>query len=393
MQYKKTKIAIIGSTGSIGISALDVVREHKDKFEICALAAGSNTETLIQQIEEFHPRFAALANEQAAQNLKKSINEKIEIRAGKSGVASLCEIQNVDIVLVAVVGIAGLEPAMKTLRAGKRLALATKEVLVAAGQIIIDEAKKNNAEILPVDSEHCAIFQCMLAAGALKSKSVERLILTASGGPFFGKNLEDLKNISPEQALAHPTWNMGSKISIDSATLMNKGLEVIEASRLFDIPAERIDVVVHPQSIIHSLVDFCDGAAIAQMSNPDMRMPILYAFTFPARAPLNMPPLDLAQIAKLTFYEPDRKVFPCLDLAYDALKAGGIMPAVLNAANEVAVQKFLNGKIAFLDIPSYIEKKMKKCDNINNPTLDDVIAADNWAREEAAPRGAPLRKL
>jgi len=336
---------------------------------------------LKQQINEFNPRFAALSDETAAMNLKKSVSG-VEIRAGEDGVASLCEIDDVDIVLVSVVGIAGLAPALKTLRAGKRLALATKEVLVAAGQLIIDETKKYNAEILPVDSEHCAIFQCMQAAGALKSKSVERLILTASGGPFLGKSFDELKNITPKEALAHPTWNMGSKISIDSATLMNKGLEVIEARWLFDIPPEQIDVVVHPQSIVHSLVDFCDGAAIAQMSNPDMRMPILYAFTFPERAPLQMPPLDLAAIGKLTFSKPDYKVFPCLDLAYVALKEGGIVPAVLNASNEIAVQKFLDGEIGFLEISSYIEKKMEKCDNINNPTLEDVISADKWARNE-----------
>ncbi len=378
---KKAKIAVIGSTGSIGLSALDVIREHKDRFEIVALAAGSNAEVLKQQINEFNPRFAALSDETAAMNLKKLVSG-VEIRAGEDGVASLCEIDDVDIVLVSVVGIAGLAPALKTLRAGKRLALATKEVLVAAGQLIIDETKKYNAEILPVDSEHCAIFQCMQAAGALKSKSVERLILTASGGPFLGKSFDELKNITPKEALAHPTWNMGSKISIDSATLMNKGLEVIEARWLFDIPPEQIDVVVHPQSIVHSLVDFCDGAAIAQMSNPDMRMPILYAFTFPERAPLQMPPLDLAAIGKLTFSKPDYKVFPCLDLAYVALKEGGIVPAVLNASNEIAVQKFLDGEIGFLEISSYIEKKMEKCDNINNPTLEDVISADKWARNE-----------
>jgi len=378
---KKTKIAVIGSTGSIGLSALDVVREHKNRFEIVALAAGANAEKLKQQIDEFNPRFAALNNETEAINLKKSVSN-VEIRAGKDGVASLCEIDDVDIVLVSVVGIAGLEPALKTLRAGKRLALATKEVLVAAGQLIIDEAKKYNAEILPVDSEHCAIFQCMQAAGTLKSKSVERLILTASGGPFLGKKYEELKNITPEQALAHPTWNMGSKISVDSATLMNKGLEVIEARWLFNIEHKQIDVVVHPQSIVHSLVDFCDGAAIAQLSNPDMRMPILYAFTFPERAPLQMLPLDLAAIGKLTFSKPDYKVFPCLDLAYVALNEGGIVPAVLNASNEIAVQKFLNGEIGFLEIPLYIEKKMEKCDNINNPTLEDIISADKWARNE-----------
>jgi len=378
---KKTRIAIIGSTGSIGLSALDVIREHKNRFEIVALAAGSNAEKLKLQIDEFKPRFAALADENAALQLEK-ICSNVKFRAGEEGVASLCEIDDLDIVLVSVVGIAGLAPALKTLRAGKRLALATKEVLVAAGQLILDEAKKYSTEILPVDSEHCAIFQCMQAAGALKNKSVERLILTASGGPFFGKKYDELKNITPLQALAHPTWDMGSKISIDSATLMNKGLEVIEARWLFDVPAEQIDVVVHPQSIVHSLVDFCDGAAIAQMSNPDMRMPILYAFTFPERAPLKMPALDLAKIGKLTFFDPDCNVFPCLELAYEALKEGGIVPAVLNAANEIAVQKFLDGEIDFLEIPSYIEKKMKKCNNITKPSLEDIIAADRWARKK-----------
>ncbi|MCK5852298.1 1-deoxy-D-xylulose-5-phosphate reductoisomerase [bacterium] len=381
MTYKtKTKIAIIGSTGSIGLSALDVIREHKNRFEIVALAAGSNVEKLKLQIDEFKPRFAALADENAALQLGK-ISPNVEFRAGEEGVASLCEIDDVDIVLVSVVGIAGLEPALKTLRAGKRLAIATKEVFVAAGKLILDEAKKYNAEILPVDSEHCAIFQCMQAAGTLKNKSVERLILTASGGPFFGKKYDELKNVTPMQALAHPTWDMGSKISIDSATLMNKGLEVIEARWLFDVPAEQIDVVIHPQSIIHSLVDFCDGAAIAQMSNPDMRMPILYALTFPERAPLKMPPLDLSKTGNLTFFDPDCNVFPCLELAYAALKEGGIVPAVLNAANEIAVQKFLDGQISFLEIPSHIEKKMGKCNNIVKPTLNDIIAADKWARE------------
>ena len=377
---QKTKIAIIGSTGSIGLSALDVIREHKNRFEIVALAAGSNAEKLKLQIDEFKPRFAALADEKSAMQLNNQCTN-VEVRAGEEGVASLCEIDEVDIVLVSVVGIAGLAPALKTLRAGKRLALATKEVLVAAGQLILDEAKKYNTEILPVDSEHCAIFQCMQAAGTLKNKSVERLILTASGGPFFGKKYDELKNITPLQALAHPTWDMGSKISIDSATLMNKGLEVIEARWLFDVPAEQIDVVVHPQSIVHSLVDFCDGAAIAQMSKPDMRIPILYAFTFPERAPLKMPTLDLAKIGKLTFFNPDCNVFPCLELAYAALREGGIVPAVLNAANEIAVQKFLDGEIGFLKIPSYIEKKMKKCNNITKPTLEDIIAADIWARK------------
>ncbi len=375
---QKTKLAIIGSTGSIGKNTLEVVREHKDSFEIIALAVNSSTKELDAQIEEFKPKYVAVADEKAAKFLQ---NTNVEIRVGDDGVASLAALEEVDIVLVSVVGMAGLKPSLAAVRAGKRLALATKEVLVAAGPLVLEEAKKYNSEILPVDSEHSAIFQCMQAAGSRGSESVERLIITASGGPFRNANIEKLQNVTPAEALAHPTWNMGSKISIDSATLMNKGLEVIEASRLFDIPAEKIDVVVHPQSIVHSLVEFCDGAVVAQLSNPDMRMPILYALTFPERWALNLPKLNLAQLRKLTFSEPDYVAFPCLGLAYEVLKIGGTAPAVLNAANETAVSNFLKGKIKFLDIPKLIEKKLEEHKVIQNPTLENIIDADVWARE------------
>ena len=375
---KKIRLAVIGSTGSIGKSALEVVREHKDSFDIVALAVNSSVEELTAQTEEFKPKFVAVADEKAAKNFK---NTNVDLRVGSDGVASLAALEEVDIALVSVVGMAGLKPSLAAVRAGKRLALATKEVLVAAGPLVLEEAKKYGAEILPVDSEHSAIFQCMQAAGSRGSESVERLIITASGGPFRNTNREKLRHVTPAEALAHPTWNMGSKISIDSATLMNKGLEVIEACRLFDIPPEKVDVVIHPQSIVHSLVEFCDGAAVAQLSNPDMRMPILYALTFPERWPLKLPKLNLAQLRELTFSEPDYVAFPCLGLAYNVLKIGGTAPAVLNAANETAVSNFLEGKIKFLDIPKLIEKKLEEHKVIQNPTLEDIIAADAWARE------------
>ncbi len=373
----KIKLAIIGSTGSIGKSALDVVREHSSNFEVVALAVNTNVEKLAAQIEEFKPKYAAVANENAAKSFQ---NANVELLTGSDGVASAAALEEVDIALVSVVGIAGLKPSLAAVRAGKRLALATKEVLVAAGPLILEEAKKHGAEVLPVDSEHSAIFQCMQSAGARGSESVERLIITASGGPFRNKNIEKLQDVTPEEALAHPTWNMGSKISIDSATLMNKGLEVIEACRLFDIPAEKIDVVVHPQSIVHSLVEFCDSSVAAQLSNPDMRMPILYALTFPERWPLKLPRLNLAQLRELTFFEPDYVAFPCLGLAYEALKTGGTAPAVLNAANETAVSSFLENKIKFLDIPRLIENKLAEHKVISNPTFEDIVSSDAWAR-------------
>jgi len=376
------KLAVIGSTGSIGRNTLDVVRQHRDRFEVVALAANTNAVELEAQALEFRPRYVALLDVNAAGKLGHAVTGA-EVRAGIEGVSSLAALDEVDIVLVAVVGMAGLCPALAAVRSGKRLALATKEVLVAAGSLMFDEAMRHGAEILPVDSEHSAIFQCMQAAGARGSASVAKLVLTASGGPFRTRSRASLENVTPAEALAHPTWRMGSKITIDSATLMNKGLEVIEARWLFDIPAERIGVVIHPQSVVHSLVEFTDGSMVAQLSSPDMRMPIQYALTYPERWPLEMPRLDLVRERELTFFAPDAEAFPCLGLAYQALGTGGTAPAVLNAANEVAVQLFLEGRIRFMDIPHAVERKLAACRLVHNPSLDEIIAADAWAREGA----------
>jgi 1-deoxy-D-xylulose-5-phosphate reductoisomerase len=375
-------LAIIGSTGSIGRSALDVVREHRDEFDVIALAACSNSTALEQQITEFNPRYAALHDAGAARALEKA-HPGVDVRGGSDGVSSLASLEDVDIVLLAVVGMAGLVPALEAVKAGKRLALATKEVLVSAGPVILEEVKKNRAEIIPVDSEHSAIFQCLQAAGERGIRSVNRLVLTASGGPFHLADRQQLRTVTPAEALAHPTWSMGDKITIDSATLMNKGLEVIEARWMFDIAAEQIEVVIHPQSIIHSLVEFCDGAMVAQLSQPDMRLAILYALTYPERRPLDLPRLDLPRIKELTFFEPDVETFPCLRLAYEALHTGGTAPAILNAANEVAVEKFLAGRIGFLDIPAYIEQALNTYEITAHPNLDDIIAADARVREAA----------
>lgn len=376
MSTRRT-IALIGATGSIGNSVCEVLREHPDSFSLVAVAAHSNAQGLAEIIEEFHPAYAALFDEGAAHELShNSFSEKCDIRAGEDGVTSLAALDEADCVIISVVGMAGLRPSLAAVRAGKRVALATKEVLVAAGDIVLKEAAASGAEILPVDSEHSAIFQCLHAAGATGNESVEKLILTASGGPFRGKSKEELTEITPAQALDHPTWSMGSKISIDSATLMNKGLEVIEAHWLFHLSPEKIDTVIHPQSIIHSLVEFSDRSVVAQLSVPDMRMPVLYALTYPQRGTLSQPRLDLTAIDPLTFFPPDTDTFPCLRLAYDALHAGGTAPTVLNAANEVAVARFLNNKCAFLDIPCFIEKALEKHNVILQPTLDDIFAVD-----------------
>jgi 1-deoxy-D-xylulose-5-phosphate reductoisomerase len=379
----RVRLAIIGSTGSIGRNALEVVRQHADRYEIVALAAHRNAAALLAQAREFAPRHVGLIDAAAAAPLRAALPGGT-LHTGAAAVASLAALPQTDIVLVSVVGVAGLAPALAAVRAGKRLALATKEVLVAAGALVREEARRHQAEIQPVDSEHSAIFQCMQAAGAAGARSVERLILTASGGPFRTRARAELQRVTAREALAHPTWRMGSKISIDSATLMNKGLEVIEAHWLFDIPAERIAVVIHPQSVVHSLVEFCDGSMVAQLSSPDMRTPIAYAFSYPARQPLAVPRLDLVQTRELTFSAPDHTAFPCLGLAYEALRRGGTAPAVLNAANEVAVQRFLADEIAFLDIARIVAHTLQAHTAVAAPTLDDILAADAWARDRAA---------
>lgn len=374
------KITILGSTGSIGTQTLDVVRKNKDKFEVVAISANSSVDLLLEQILEFKPKYVAVYNEESATKLKNMIpnNIDIEVLSSMEGLVKICELEEVDIVLTAVVGMIGLVPTMAAIKAKKTIALANKETLVTAGELVMNEAKKNNVKILPVDSEHSAIFQCL---NGERSKDIEKIILTASGGPFRGKNKEELINVTKDQALKHPNWDMGRKISIDSSTLMNKGLEVIEAKWLFDVDVEDIEVVVHPQSIIHSMVSFRDSSVMSQMGCPDMRLPIEYALTYPERSKTDFERLDLAKIGTLTFEEPDMETFPCLELAFKALKLGGTYPTALNSANEVLVNEFLDDKISFYDIPYYIERSLEAHKNRSNPTLEDILEVDKETRE------------
>ncbi|SFJ32190.1 1-deoxy-D-xylulose 5-phosphate reductoisomerase [Terrisporobacter glycolicus] len=374
------RITILGSTGSIGTQTLDVVRKNKDKFEVVAISANSSIDLLLEQILEFNPKYVAVYNEESANKLKNMIpnNIDIEVLSSMEGLVKICQLKEVDIVLTAVVGMIGLVPTMAAIKAKKTIALANKETLVTAGEIVMEEAKKNNVDILPVDSEHSAIFQCL---NGERKKDVEKIILTASGGPFRGKSKEELINVTKNQALKHPNWDMGRKISIDSSTLMNKGLEVIEAKWLFDVDVEDIDIVVHPQSIIHSMVSFKDSSVMAQLGCPDMRLPIEYALTYPGRSETDFERLDLAKIATLTFEKPDMETFPCLQLAFKVLKLGGTYPTVLNAANEVLVNEFLDDKIGFYDIPYYIERSLEQHNNRSNPTLEDILEVDKETRK------------
>jgi 1-deoxy-D-xylulose-5-phosphate reductoisomerase len=374
-------ISIVGSTGSIGQSTLSVVEKFPDRFKVVALAAGSNVELLEKQVRRFQPAFASVADERSAENLKKRCaGLKVRIFSGIEGMVRVAAAEEADITVSAVVGTAGLVPTMAAIRAGKRIALANKEALVTAGELVMAESRSRGAAILPVDSEHSAIFQC-LQAGA--STDVRKLILTASGGPFRGYSKKDLAAVTAAQALNHPNWSMGRKITIDSATLMNKGLEVIEARWLFDIAPENISVLVHPQSIIHSLVEYHDGSLVAQLGMPDMKGPIAYALSYPERLPDVSPALDLAAVGTLTFEEPDVERFPCLAYAYDALRAGGTAPAVLSAANEVAVGCFLQEKIGYSDIAPVIKTVMDAHAPFSIKTVEDALKADLWARQEA----------
>jgi len=367
----------LGSTGSIGTQTLDVVR-NIEGFEVKALSTNKNIDLLEKQIEEFHPKKVAVMDEEKAYELKKRIGSKIEILKGLEGLIEIAVMDEIDTLVTSVVGVIGLIPTYKAIQNKKNIALANKETLVTAGKIIMEEAKKNNVSIYPVDSEHSAIFQC-LQGNPLNP--VSRLILTASGGPFRSKSLKELENVTVKEALKHPNWEMGAKITIDSATMMNKGLEVIEARWLFDVELNKIEVLIHPQSIIHSMVEFEDGSIIAQMGEPDMRLPIQYALTYPKRVKNNWPKVNFAERNLLSFENPDLSVFKCLQLAYDALKIGGSMPAVLNAANEVAVDKFLKKEIAFLDIPRIIQDVMDKHELVENPSLSDIVNVDDWARK------------
>jgi 1-deoxy-D-xylulose-5-phosphate reductoisomerase len=371
------RLSILGSTGSIGVSTLDIVSRFPERFEVVALAAGGNINLLKEQVETFRPRYVSVAEEEGAISLK---GIGCEVLHGVEGAMAVATVPEADMVVSAIVGAAGLVPTVSAIKAGKDIALANKETLVMAGELVMKEAREAGVSILPVDSEHSAIFQSI--AGHNRAE-IKRLILTASGGPFLNYPLEDLKRVAPNDALNHPTWQMGRKITIDSATLMNKGLEVIEARWLFDIPPGRIDVHIHPQSIIHSMVEYIDGSVIAQMGIPDMRIPISYALSYPERLPIPLPSLNLFDIERLTFMRPDHDRFPSLKLAYRALDEGGTMPAVLNAANEVAVDVFLNGRIGFLDIPRLIEGVMSSHSKETVSHVDDVLRADLWARGKA----------
>ncbi len=373
------RISILGSTGSIGTQTLDVVRKNKEKFEVVAISANSSVDLLLQQIKEFKPKYVAVYDEISALKLKSMIPNdiKIEVLSGMEGLKAIAALDEIDVLLTAIVGMIGLVPTLTAIKNKKDIALANKETLVCAGDLVMSEAKNHNVKILPVDSEHSAIFQCL---NGEQNKEIEKIILTASGGPFRGKTKQDLLEVTKNQALKHPNWSMGRKISIDSSTLMNKGLEVIEAKWLFGVEHNQIDVVVHPQSIIHSMVQFIDSSVIAQLGCPDMRLPIQYALSYPNRTINDFERLDLAKIATLTFEKPNLETFPCLKIAYESLKMGGTYCAVLNSANEVLVNEFLEDKIGFYDIPYYIEKTLEAHNSIENPNLEDILEIDKWAR-------------
>ncbi|TVM04238.1 MAG: 1-deoxy-D-xylulose-5-phosphate reductoisomerase [Candidatus Brocadia sp. WS118] len=371
-------IVVLGSTGSIGKNTLEVARNLKDKFQIVGLSSNSRWELLAEQVEEFKPRYVALTDCGLVEKLKRRFQgNQLKILTGNNCLQEIVLKPEVDIVVSAVVGAVGLPAAIATIEQGKTLALANKESLVMAGHLVMSLAKKN--QILPVDSEHSAIFQSLHSG---KPREIKRVIITASGGPFCDYPADKLPEVKPAQALKHPTWQMGQKITIDSATLMNKALEIIEAKWLFGLTAEQIDVVIHPQSIIHSMVEFCDGSVIAQMGLPDMKVPIQYALTYPERSPLGVRWLDLPGIGSLTFKKPDVDKFPALRLGYQAVREGGTTGATLNAANEMAVQAFLNGQIRFTEIAVYVEKVINHHHFIKNPCLEEVLAADAWARQE-----------
>ncbi|MDD6126759.1 MAG: 1-deoxy-D-xylulose-5-phosphate reductoisomerase [Selenomonas sp.] len=377
-------LAILGSTGSIGTQTLDVVRSHPELFHVSVLAANRSDELFAKQVEEFRPELAVLADEAAYTRLKEHLAGKCEgtqLAGGRQSFIDAAAVDDVDIVVTSMMGFAGLEPTMKALDARKDIALANKETLVVAGELVTRRAKEQGVKILPVDSEHCAFFQCLQGE---RLDKIEKLLLTCSGGPFRGKQRADLEGATVDQVLAHPTWNMGKKITVDSASLVNKGLEVIEAKWLYGVRYDQIQVVVHPQSIVHSMVQFVDGAVIAQLGAPDMKLPIQYALTYPERQPSRFPRLDFWQMQNLTFEKPDTNTFKGLAFAYEAGKMGGTMPCTFNAANEVAVAAFLAGRIHFLDIYDIIEQTMMKRECTLAPTLEELFEEDRWARDYAS---------
>lgn len=376
------KIAILGSTGSIGRNALQVIEQYPDRFQIVALAAGKNIDLLAEQINRFQPKLAAVLDQQLAKDLLGRLQPDtgVKVLAGSEGYQQVASCADAEMILSSMVGAAGLIPTLGAIRAGKDVALANKETLVMAGALVMEEVRRYQVRLLPVDSEHNAIFQ---ALEGHRREDLKRILLTASGGPFLKIPKEKIETVTPAQALAHPNWDMGRKITIDSATLMNKGLEVIEAKWLFDVPVEKIDVHIHPQSIVHSMVEYVDGSVIAQMGIPDMRIPIAYALAYPERLGLDLPSLNFYTVQTLTFQEPDLSRFPCLNLAFSACKEGGTMPAVLNAANEVAVQAFLDNRISFMGIPRLVDQVMQEHAVEPGIELEAFLAADTWARRKA----------
>ena len=395
---KRKRVVILGATGSIGESALKVARDIPERMQIVGLAANSNAEKLAATANETRAPFVCLVNETKIDILRRRLEYKPRIFSGDAGLCEIASLTDADMVLVAIVGTGGLRPALTAIEAGKDLAVASKEILVMAGEIVMREARENGVHVLPVDSEHNAIFQCLEGKRATRNaqrstlnaesftldvSDVRRIILTASGGPFRETPRKDFDSITPEQALKHPTWNMGPKITIDSATLFNKGLEMIEAHWLFDVEMKRVEVVIHPQSIVHSMVEFTDGSTLAQLSYSDMCFPIQYAVTWPDRVPNTLPPLDFSKLSKLEFFTPRYEDFPALNLARRAGETGGTLPAVMNAANEIAVAAFLDRQVRFQQIWHVVEEVMNRHKAIAHPNLDAILQADQWARNEA----------
>lgn len=384
----KQGVCVLGSTGTIGVNTLDVISRHPEKYQVIALTAHQSDEKLYQQCVEYTPQFAVLVDADAAERLQKKLSSTdipTEVLQGVEALEKVAGLQQVDQVMAAIVGAAGLLPALAAARAGKRILLANKEALVMSGDLFIAEVKKHNAELLPIDSEHNAIFQCMPThyVDGLEQAGVNKILLTASGGPFRHRSIDTLHDVTPEEAVAHPNWVMGRKISVDSATMMNKGLEVIEACWLFDTQASMVQVVIHPQSVIHSMVSYNDGSVLAQMGNPDMRTPIAHAMGWPERMQSGVEPLDVFEVAKLEFEKPDFDRFPCLLMAYESLNIGGTATAILNAANEVAVEAFLNKQLSFTNISKVIEKTLENTTSVAAKDLQTILHADTDARQHA----------
>ncbi|MCW8853942.1 MAG: 1-deoxy-D-xylulose-5-phosphate reductoisomerase [Gammaproteobacteria bacterium] len=391
-------VTVLGSTGTIGVNTLDVLSRHPEKYQVIALTANTGVERLYQQCIDCQPQYAAMADAVSAEQLEaklKQAGSSTQVLSGVEGLEQLASLTQVDYVMAAIVGAAGLLPTLAAARAGKRVLLANKEALVMSGSIFMDEIRNNGAELLPIDSEHNAIFQCMPNDfnKGLERTGVDKILLTASGGPFRSMPVDQLKNVTPEQAVAHPNWVMGRKISVDSATMMNKGLEVIEACWLFETSAEKIQVVIHPQSVIHSMVSYNDGSVLAQMGNPDMRTPIAHALGWPERIQSGVEPLDVFKVAQLEFEKPDINRFPCLKMAYESLKIGGTATTVLNAANEIAVDAFLNKKILFTDIARVVEQTLEDSDFDPVDNLEIILSADKRARQIAEEKSAMLGAL